>query len=87
MADRRGETPTAATQGTEASLAQLRTESPVRDERVMEEMVSREHLPRARPRVKAHHGRPGLDGLPVGELPPDRTHQWPSIREPWLSGR
>ena len=39
-ADSRGETPTAATQGPAAAMATRRTERPVRDERVMEEMVS-----------------------------------------------
>ena len=86
-ADRRGETPTAATQGTEASMAKPRTESPVRDERVMEEMVSRENLKRALPRVKANQGSPGIDGMTVGELPQYLKHQWPSIREQLLSGR
>jgi RNA-directed DNA polymerase len=87
VADKRGETPTAAAQGTEASMAKLRTESPVSDERVMEEMVSRENLQRALQRVKANQGSPGIDGMTVGELPQYLTHQWPSIREPWLGGR
>lgn len=65
-AGRRGETPTAAAPGTEASMATLRPESPVSDERVMEARVSREHLKSARPRVQANHGSPGLDGLTVG---------------------
>jgi RNA-directed DNA polymerase len=82
----RGETPTAATQGTEASMAKLRTDSPGSDERVMEEMVSRENLKRARQRVKANQGSPGIDGMTVGELPQYLTHQWPSMREQWLSG-
>ena len=43
-ADSRGETPTAATQGTEASMAKPQTESLVSDERVMEEIVSRANL-------------------------------------------
>jgi RNA-directed DNA polymerase len=85
-ADSRGETPTAATQGTEASMAKLRTESPVSDERVMEEIVSRENLKRALQRVKANQGSPGIDGMTVGELPQYLTHQWPSIREQLLSG-
>jgi hypothetical protein len=66
-ADRRGETPTAATPGPAASMATLRTECPVSDECVREEMVSREHLQSARHSVKAHHGSPGIDGMPVGE--------------------
>jgi RNA-directed DNA polymerase len=86
MADSRGEPPTAATQGTEASRAKLRTESPVSDERVMEEIVSREHLQRALQRVKANQGSPGIDGMTVGEFPQYLTHQWPSSREQWLSG-
>jgi RNA-directed DNA polymerase len=86
MADSRGETPTAATQGTEAAMAKLRTESPVSDERVMEEMVSRENLRRALQRVKANQGSPGIDGMTVGELPQYLKHQWPSIREQLLSG-
>jgi len=85
-ADSRGETPTAATQGTEASMAKPRTESPVSDERVMEEIVSRENLKRALQRVKANQGSPGIDGMTVGELPQYLKHQWPSIREQLLSG-
>jgi hypothetical protein len=69
-ADRRGETPTAATPGTEASVAQLRAESPVHDARVMEEMVSCDNLRSARQRVQANQGSRGLDGMTVGELPP-----------------
>jgi RNA-directed DNA polymerase len=53
----------------------------------MEAIVSREHLKRARQRVQAKQGSPGIDALMVGELPQDLTHQWPSIREPWLGGR
>ncbi len=86
MADSRGEPPTAATPGTEASMAKLRTESPVSDERVMEEVVSRENLKRARQRVKANQGSPGIDGMTVGEFPPYLPHQWPSVREQLLSG-
>ena len=86
MADRRGETPTAATEGTEASMAKLWTESPVSDERVMEEIVSRENLKSALQRVKANQGSPGIDGMTVGELPQYLKHQWPSIREQLLSG-
>jgi RNA-directed DNA polymerase len=86
MADKRGETPTAATQGTEASMAKLRTESPVSGERVMEEIVSRENLKRALQRVKANQGSPGIEGRTVGELPQYLTHQWPAIREQVLSG-
>jgi hypothetical protein len=67
MADRRGEPPTAATPGTAASRAKRRTERPVRDERVMEEIVSHENLQRARHRVKANQGSPGIDGMMVGE--------------------
>ncbi len=86
MADSRGETPTAATEGTEASMATPWTESPVSDERVREEIVSRENLKRALQRVKANQGSPGIDGMTVGELPQSLKHQWPSIREQLLSG-
>jgi RNA-directed DNA polymerase len=85
-ADSRGETPTAATQGTEASMARPRTESPVSDERVMEEIVSRENLQRALQRVKANQGSPGIDGMTVGELPQYLKHRWPAIREQLLGG-
>jgi hypothetical protein len=67
MADRRGETPTAAPAGTAASRATLWTERPVRDERGREERVSRETLKSAWPRVQAHPGSPGIDGMTVGE--------------------
>jgi RNA-directed DNA polymerase len=86
VADSRGETPTAATQGTEAARAKPRTESPVSDERVMEEMVSRANRQRARQRGKANQGSPGIDGMTVGELPQSLKHQWPSIREQLLGG-
>lgn len=67
MADSRGEPPTAATHGTAASRAKLRTERPVSDARVLEEMVAREHRKRVRQRVKANRGSPGLKGMTVGE--------------------
>jgi RNA-directed DNA polymerase len=67
-------------------MAKPRTESPVSDERVREESVSRENLKRALPRVKANQGSPGSDGMTVGELPQYLTHQGPSSREQVLSG-
>jgi RNA-directed DNA polymerase len=86
MAARRGETPTAAPHGTEASRAKPWTASPVSDTRVMAELVSRAPRKSALQRVKANHGSPGREGMTVEELPPDLQHQWPSIQEPWRCG-
>jgi hypothetical protein len=76
-----------AAPGTEASMATLRTESPVRDERGRAERVSREHLTSALPRVQANHGSAGIEGMTVGELAPYLPPQWPSIRAQWRRGR
>jgi RNA-directed DNA polymerase len=67
-------------------MAKLRTESPVSDERVREEIVSRENLKKALQRVQANQGSPCIDGMTVGELPQYLKHQWPSIREQLRSG-
>ena len=48
-------------------MAKLRTASPVGDERVMEEIVSRENLKKALQRVKANQGSPGIEGMTAGE--------------------
>jgi RNA-directed DNA polymerase len=49
-------------------------------------MVERPHLLRARARVKANGGRPGIDGMTGEELPGDLQQHWPMIRASLLAG-
>ncbi len=52
----------------------------------MEQVCARENLKRALQRVKSNKGRPGIDGMKVGELPGYLKQHWPAIREQLLSG-
>ncbi len=52
----------------------------------MEQVCARENLKRALQRVKSNKGRPGIDGMKVGELPGYLKQRWPAIREQLLSG-
>src|SRR3989442_6919377 len=82
----RSETPKARREGTESLTAKRAGESPVRAERVMEEVCDRENLKRALRRVKSNKGSPGVDGMKVEELPGYLKQHWPEIREQLLSG-
>jgi hypothetical protein len=58
----------------------------VDDEGLMECVVERDNLRRALARVKVNGGSPGVDGMPVAELPDSVRHHWPEIRTRLLAG-
>lgn len=82
----RSEAPRSPREGTESFTANCETESPARAEQLMEEVCGRENCLRALRRVKANKGRPGIDGMRVGELSGYLKQHWPAIREQLLSG-
>jgi RNA-directed DNA polymerase len=82
----RSEAPRTPREGTESFAAKCETESPAREEQLMEEVCGRENCQRALRRVKANKGSPGIDGMKVAELPGYLKQHWPAIREQRLSG-
>lgn len=86
-AEGRGEAPTAAAEGTEASAASRHTEGPARStEHLMEEVCRRENLLTALRRVRRNKGSAGVDGMSVHALAPHLKEHWPHIREQLLAG-
>jgi RNA-directed DNA polymerase len=75
------EAPRAPREGTESLTAKCETESPAREEQLMEEVCGRENCQQALRRVKANKGSPGIDGMKVEELPGYLKRHWPAIRE------
>ena len=86
LAEDEGEARRAAKEGTESLTAKRRTEGPVIDEQLMEEVCERENCKQALSRVKANKGSPGVDGMTVSDLPGYLKQHWPAIREQLLSG-
>jgi len=82
----RSETPKTSREGTEALTAKCETERPVRHEQLMEEVCERKNCWQAYKRVKANKGRPGIDGMTIGDLAGYLKQHWPTIREQLLSG-
>lgn len=82
----RSEAPKAPREGTESCTAKCETESPAREERLMEEVCGRENCQQALRRVKANKGSPGIDGMRVEQLPGYLKQHWPRLREQLLSG-
>ena len=82
----RGEAPRPAGEGTEPPTAKHDTERPASTEWLMEEVVERDNLGKALKRVRANKGKPGVDGMRVGELPGYLKEHWPAIREQLLNG-
>ena len=82
----RSETPKASLEGTEALTAKGETERPVRHEQLMEEVCERKNCWQAYKRVKANKGRPGIDGMTIGDLAGFLKQHWPTIREQLLRG-
>jgi RNA-directed DNA polymerase len=82
----RSEAPRAPREGTESFAAKCETESPAREEQLMEEVCGRENCQQALRRVKANKGSAGIDGMKVSELPGYLKQHWPAIREQLLSG-
>src|SRR5260370_8477058 len=82
----RSEAPRAPGEGTESYTANCATESPAREEQLMEEVCGRENCQQALRRVKANKGSAGIDGMKVSELPGYLKQHWPVLREQLLSG-
>src|ERR1700751_3569966 len=82
----RSEAPRAPREGTESFAAKCETESPAREEQLMEEVCGRENCQQALRGVKANKGSPGIDGMKVSELPGYLKQHWPAIREQLWSG-
>jgi len=76
----RSETPKASREGTETLTAKCETERPARDEQLMEEVCERKNCWQAYKRVKANKGRPGIDGMTIGDLAGYLKQHWPTIR-------
>jgi RNA-directed DNA polymerase len=73
-------------EGTESFTAKCETESPAREEQLMEEVCERENCTQALRRVKANRGSPGIDGMRVEELPGYLKQHWPALREQLFRG-
>jgi len=82
----RSEAPRALREGTESYTAKCETESPAKEQLLMEEVCGRENCQQALRRVKGNKGSPGIDGMRVEELPGYLKQHWPDIREQLWSG-
>lgn len=65
----------------EIAVGERAPESLVRNEQLMEEVVSRENLRVALRQVMSNQGSAGVDGMTVKELPSYLKAHWPEIRE------
>jgi len=86
MDEPKGEAPRVAQQGTEPSAVEREPESPVREDRLMEEVCERENLVQAWKQVRGNKGSPGVDGKTIDETLDDLREHWPAIREQLLRG-
>lgn len=68
------------------TIALPETESPTKDVRIMEIVVTRQNMRRAYRRVVANKGAPGVDGMTVGQLKSFLKRCWPKIRQALLDG-
>jgi len=84
-AEGRGEAPTAAGAGTEASAAAREAESPAKaTEGLMEQVCRRDNCLKALRAVRRNRGSAGVDGMSVRELPVYLKDHWPQIRRQLL---
>ena len=81
-----GETTGYVQQGTEPSAVKWDTESPAREDRLMEEVCERENFVKAWKQVRGNKGSPGVDGKTIDETLDDLRKRWPVIREQLLRG-
>jgi RNA-directed DNA polymerase len=81
-----GEARIAGRVGSESLRTMSEPESPVRTNRMMEEIVERENLKEALRRVKANKGASGVDGITFDQLEDHLKQHWPAIRDQLLSG-
>lgn len=86
VAERRGEAPEAARQGSEPTMAKRTPENPATEESLMEEVCDRKNLEIAWKRVHGNKGGPGVDGLTVDETLDYLREHWPTIREQLMKG-
>jgi len=82
----RSEAPMAPGGGSETLTAKRISESPAKDEQLMEEVCERENCLQAFKRVKSNKGSPGIDGMTVDDLSAYLKEHWPAIRAQLLSG-
>ena len=68
-----GETSGYVQQGTEPSAVKWDTESPAREDRLMEEVCERENFVKAWKQVRGNKGSPGVDGKTIDETLDDLT--------------
>ena len=68
------------------TMAKRESESPVANDRLIEEVCERGNLEKAWKRVRANKGSPGADGMTIGELPDYLRKHWPAIRERLFEG-
>lgn len=85
-AEGRGEAPKAVDRGAESSMAKREPESPAATEQLMEEVCEIGNLRKARDRVVANGGSPGVDGMTVEQLSGYLTQHGPAIWERLLTG-
>ena len=86
MDEPKSEAPRVVQQGTEPSAVKRDTESPAREERLMEEVCERENFVKAWKQVQGNKGSPGVDGKTIDETLDDLREHWPAIREQLLRG-
>jgi len=56
------------------------------NERLLERILAKENLETAWKRVKANHGAPGVDGIPIEQFPDHNRALWDGIRKSLLAG-
>src|SRR4029453_8419853 len=81
-----GEAREAVQEEPESFPAEHGPERPASTHRLMEEVCERGNLKEAVRRGQANKGSPGVDGMPVDELPGYLTQHWPTIRYQLLTG-
>lgn len=82
----RGEAPRGTGKGAEPPTATRETETPAKDEHLMEEVCQRDNLKKALKQVQANKGSAGVDGMTVKELPGYLKKHWTSLRDHLLQG-
>jgi len=82
-----GRKPPEQESGAANTAARPQPSPPEVEERLMEEIVSRDNMMAAYHRVKANKGAAGIDRMTVEQLQPHLKEHWPRIREELLEGR
>jgi RNA-directed DNA polymerase len=82
-----GRKPPEQESGAANTAARPQPSPPEVEERLMEEIVSRDNMMAAYHRVTANKGAAGIDRMTVEQLQPHLKEHWPCIREELLEGR